>query len=88
MVISFVNIDKSHFISTNYSFATLFDADRRKIIKASYFYAHLINEQKRTAYHPDMIYGTITPSTMRLSNISTFRHIFSLMLPLDKLMFL
>ena len=50
MVISFVNIDKSHFISTNYSFATLFDADRRKIIKASYFYAHLINAQKRTAY--------------------------------------
>lgn len=36
----------------------------------------------------DMIYGTITPSTMRLSNISTFRHIFSLLLPLDKLMFL
>ena len=36
----------------------------------------------------DMIYGTITPSTMRLSNSSTFRHIFNLMLPLDKLMFL
>ena len=50
LVISFVNIDKSHFISTNYSFAALFDADRRKIIKASYFYAHLINAQKRTAY--------------------------------------
>ena len=50
LVISFVNIDKSHFISTNYSFATLFDADRRKIINASYFYAHLINAQKRTAY--------------------------------------
>ena len=41
---------ESHFISTNYSFATLFDADRRKIIKASYFYAHLINDQKRAAY--------------------------------------
>ena len=50
LVISFINVDKSHFISTNYSFATLFDADRRKIIKASYFYAHLINAQKRTAY--------------------------------------
>lgn len=50
LVISFVNIYKSHFLSTNYSFATLFDADRQKIIKASYFYAHLINAQKRTAY--------------------------------------
>ena len=50
-MISFVNIDESHFISTNYSFATLFDADRRKIIKASYFYAYLINAQKRMAYH-------------------------------------
>lgn len=34
------------------------------------------------------IYGTITPSTMRLSNSSTFRHIFSLMWPPDELMFL
>ena len=35
-----------------------------------------------------MICATTTPSTMRLSNSSTFQHIFSLMLPLDKLMFL
>ena len=34
------------------------------------------------------IYGITMSSTMRLSNSSTFRHIFSLMLPLDKLMFL
>ena len=39
-----------------------------------------------------IIWGTIcvttTPSTMRLSNSSTFRHIFNLMLPPDELMFL
>ena len=52
VVISFVNIDKSHFISTNYSFATLFDADRQKAKKCTVvFYAHLINAQKRAAYH-------------------------------------